>query len=101
MDTRVSSFGSQFPESAFPDLNASPRKSLPGPYIVCQGGLLITAQTFLKGEVLGKLDLRAKHKGLGLGHSRLELRGVSFSHEDESCESLYIVFRLFFQKCTE
>lgn len=76
------------------------------PYLVLtwvagQSGLLITAQTFLKGEVLGKLDLRAKHKGLGLGHSRLELRGVRFSHEDESCESLYRVFRLFFQKCTE
>lgn len=102
MDTCVSLFGSQFPESAFPDLS-QPQEN---PYLVLtwvadQGGLRITAQTVLKGEVLGKLDLRAKHKGLDLGHSRLELRGVRFSHKDESCESLYRVFCLFFQKGTE
>lgn len=84
----------QIPESALPCLSAFKRQYLLGPFTGSWSVWKITiycpqqAQSE-KSCVLIRVILRAKYRGLGLGETPLELRGLRLSHEGEGYGSLF------------
>lgn len=82
MEPGFSLFSYQIPES----VTASTRKRILGPYTGSwpRGTITISYLSqakFENSEVLGRLDLRAKYRAPGLGHTCLELRGIRLSLE--------------------
>lgn len=84
----------QIPESALPCLSAFKRQCLLGPFTGSWSVWKITIYypqqaKSEKSYVLIRLILRAKYRGLGLGETPLELRGLRLSHEGERYGSLF------------
>ena len=87
----------QIPESALPCLSDFKRQSLLGPFTGSWSVWKITIYypqqaKSEKSYVLIRLILRVKYRGLGLGETPLELRGLRLFHEGEGYGSLFCLF---------